>query len=143
MVVFWFEFRAQVQENIDMIRLQREVKEKSGKLEQVQARYADLEDVGLFNHQRVTRCPVFSCSQHFTFSLTSLFLILFARSQKLRTVKNSHDQLLREMEKLNAQLKEEQDKVLVANNELKSGSAHQRRIVEVRTSVEPEDPTGQ
>ena len=37
--------RAQVQENIDMIRLQREVKEKSSKLEQVQARYADLEDV--------------------------------------------------------------------------------------------------
>ena len=41
-------FRAQVQENIDMIRLQREVKEKSSKLEQVQAKYADLEDVSIY-----------------------------------------------------------------------------------------------
>ena len=46
-------FRAQVQENIDMIRLQREVKEKSSKLEQVQAKYADLEDVSI----RVIRFP--------------------------------------------------------------------------------------
>ena len=46
-------FRVQVQENIDMIRLQREVKEKSSKLEQVQAKYADLEGVSI----RVIRFP--------------------------------------------------------------------------------------
>ena len=45
-----FICRAQVQENIDMIRLQREVKEKSSKLEQMQARYADLEDVSFETH---------------------------------------------------------------------------------------------
>ena len=61
-------------------------------------------------------------------SLTNIML------QKLRTVKSSHDQVLNEMERLNHQLKEEQIKVLKANNELKSGKANQRRIVEVTNS---------
>ena len=61
-------------------------------------------------------------------SLTNIML------QKLRTVKSSHDQVLNEMERLNHQLKEEQNKVLKANNELKSGTANQRRIVEVTNS---------
>ena len=60
--------------------------------------------------------------------ITTLFTFPF---QKLRTVKSSHDQVLNEMERLNHQLKEEQNKVLKANNELKSGTANQRRMVEV------------
>ena len=63
-------------------------------------------------------------------------LISISCFQKLRTVKSSHDQVLNEMEKLNHQLKVEQNKVLKANNELKSGTAKKktkdhRRIVEV------------
>ena len=58
-------------------------------------------------------------------------LISISCFQKLRTVKSSHDQVLNEMEKLNHQLKVEQNKVLKANNELKSGTANHRRIVEV------------
>jgi protein fantom len=37
--------RATVQENVDMIRLQREVKEKSMKLTSLQAKYQHMEDV--------------------------------------------------------------------------------------------------
>ena len=51
--------------------------------------------------------------------------------QKLRTVKGSHDQVLNEMERLNHQLKEEQNKSLTMQNELKTGTANQRRVVEV------------
>ena len=59
---------------------------------------------------------------------------IFAHSlcfQKLRTVRTSHDQVLSEMERINHQLKEEQNRVLHLENELRNGSANQRRIVEV------------
>ena len=54
-----------------------------------------------------------------------------ALSQKLRAVKSSHDQLLREMETQNDYLKQEQTRVLTLQNELKQGTANQRRIMEV------------
>ena len=56
----------------------------------------------------------------------------YSCEQKLRAVRNSHDQVLGEMEKLNIQLQEEQNKVLQAKNELESRSGHQRKTVEVR-----------
>ena len=51
--------------------------------------------------------------------------------QKLRTVKASYDQVLREMDTLNRHMKEEQNKVFTLQNELKSGSTVQKNLVEV------------
>ena len=50
-------------------------------------------------------------------------------------MRGSHDQVLREMENLNVQLKEEQNRVLGLQNELKHGTATQRTIIEVGTMV--------
>ncbi|XP_064640394.1 protein fantom-like isoform X3 [Lineus longissimus] len=91
--------RATVQENVDMIRLQREVKEKSMKLTSLTTKYQHMED-------------------------------------KLHTMKTSHDQLLMEMEHLNHQLNQEQNRVLTLQNELKAGSATQRKIYELEEQVE-------
>ena len=38
-------FRETIQENVDMIKLQREVKEKAGKLQAVEAKYLSLNEV--------------------------------------------------------------------------------------------------
>ena len=38
-------FRETIQENVDMIKLQREVKEKAGKLQAVEAKYLTLNEV--------------------------------------------------------------------------------------------------
>ena len=38
-------FRETIQENVDMIKLQREVKEKAGKLQVVEAKYLTLNEV--------------------------------------------------------------------------------------------------
>ena len=51
--------------------------------------------------------------------------------QNLHTVKRSHDTLLIEMENSNLQLKEEQNKSLALQNELKLGSSNQQKLVEV------------
>ena len=56
----------------------------------------------------------------------------------MRTVKNSHDQVLMEMEVLNDQLKIEQNRVLSLQNELKSGASAQRAVNEVRVWVSKE-----
>ncbi len=90
--------RAVIQENIDVIRLQRELKEKSTKMTQLQAKYSNMDD-------------------------------------KLRTVKNAHDQLLLEMETLNHQLKEEQNRRLSAENEMKKGGASQRALIEFQERI--------
>ena len=47
-------------------------------------------------------------------------------------MKGSHDSILGEMEGLNQQLKEEQNRVLSLQNELKSGTTSQRTLVEVK-----------
>ncbi|KAL3860281.1 hypothetical protein ACJMK2_010423 [Sinanodonta woodiana] len=92
------EQRLSVQENIDLIKLQREVKEKSTKLLTLQDKYSALEE-------------------------------------NLRTIKRSHDNVLVEMENLNIHLKEEQNKNLELHNELKLGSANQRKMIELQEQV--------
>lgn len=92
------EQRQSVQENIDMIKLQREVKEKSTHLIALQDKYAALDD-------------------------------------NTRVLRHNHDQILMEMERLNVQLKEEQNRVLTLNNELKMANASQRRTIELQEQV--------
>lgn len=92
------EQKVSVQENIDMIKLQREVKEKSTQLLMLHEKYNLLEE-------------------------------------NLHTVKRSHDTLLIEMENSNLQLKEEQNKCLALQNELKLGSTNQQRLVELQEQV--------
>ena len=50
-----YPHRSNIHENVEMIRLQREVKEKSTKLSALQAQYANLEEVSLLltlNHPK-------------------------------------------------------------------------------------------
>ncbi|XP_076110467.1 protein fantom-like isoform X7 [Mytilus galloprovincialis] len=89
------EHRSTVQENIDMIKVQREVKEKSTRLMELNEKYALLES-------------------------------------NLSTVKHGHDSMLMEMERLNMQLKEEQNRVLTLQNELKFGTANNRKLIELQ-----------
>lgn len=42
---FFFWFRSNIQENVDLIRLQREMKEKATKFEALQVKYFNLEEV--------------------------------------------------------------------------------------------------
>ena len=51
----------------------------------------------------------------------------------MSTVKHGHDSMLMEMERLNMQLKEEQNRVLTLQNELKFGTANNRKLIEVST----------
>ena len=53
--------------------------------------------------------------------------------QNMSTVKHGHDSMLMEMERLNMQLKEEQNRVLTLQNELKFGTANNRKLIEVST----------
>nr|KAG5707913.1 hypothetical protein BaRGS_031644 [Batillaria attramentaria] len=92
------EQRQSVQENIDMIKLQREVKEKSTRLITLQEKYSALDE-------------------------------------NTRVLRHNHDQILMEMERLNVQLKEEQNRVLMLQNELKMSSTHQKRMVELQEQV--------
>ncbi|XP_063439448.1 protein fantom-like isoform X3 [Mytilus trossulus] len=89
------EHRFTVQENIDMIKVQREVKEKSTRLMELNEKYALLES-------------------------------------NMSTVKHGHDSMLMEMERLNMQLKEEQNRVLTLQNELKFGTANNRKLIELQ-----------
>jgi len=57
---------------------------------------------------------------------------MFNYSQNLRSVKRSHDTLLMEMESVNMQVKEEQNRNLELHNELKLGSSKQHEIIQVR-----------
>ena len=52
-------------------------------------------------------------------------------AQKLHAVKSSHDQVLYEMDLLNGQLKEEQNRGLSLQNELMAGTTSQRTLIEV------------
>lgn len=49
----------------------------------------------------------------------------------MASVKHGHDSMLMEMERLNMQLKEEQNRVLTLQNELKFGTANNRKLIEV------------
>lgn len=51
--------------------------------------------------------------------------------QNMRTVKHSHDNVLRQMESLNMQIKQEENRVLSLQNELKLGMANNRKLIEV------------
>ncbi|XP_069113817.1 protein fantom-like isoform X2 [Argopecten irradians] len=92
------EQRVTVQENIDLIRLQREVKEKSTKFFTLQEKYVLLE-------------------------------------QNMQTMKHSHDSMLMEMERLNMQVKEEQNRVLTLQNELKFGTTNNRKLIELNEQI--------
>ncbi|KAL8619480.1 hypothetical protein ACOMHN_011831 [Nucella lapillus] len=92
------EQRQSVQENIDMIKLQRDVKEKSTRLIALQEKYSAMEE-------------------------------------NTRVLRHNHDQILVEMERLNMQLKEEQNRTLTLQNEVKVANASQRRMVELQEQV--------
>ncbi|XP_077868086.1 protein fantom-like [Saccoglossus kowalevskii] len=94
--------RSNIQENVELIKLQREIKEKSTKLSAMQAQYQNLED-------------------------------------NLRTVKSSHEGVLREMDKLNNQLQAEQNKVMNLQSELKSGTITQRQLIELQERISDSD----
>ena len=53
----------------------------------------------------------------------------------MRVLRHNHDQILVEMERLNMQLKEEQNRVLTLQNELKMSGAQQRRIAEMQEQI--------
>ncbi|XP_060079479.1 protein fantom-like isoform X2 [Ylistrum balloti] len=92
------EQRVTVQENIDLIRLQREVKERSTQYHTLQEKYVLLE-------------------------------------QNMQTMKHSHDSMLMEMERLNMQVKEEQNRVLTLQNELKFGTTNNRKLIELNEQI--------
>ncbi|XP_021379190.1 protein fantom-like isoform X5 [Mizuhopecten yessoensis] len=92
------EQRVTVQENIDLIRLQREVKEKSTKFFTLQEKYVLLE-------------------------------------QNMQTMKHSHDSMLMEMERLNMQVNEEQNRVLTLQNELKFGTTNNSKLIELNEQI--------
>ncbi|KAK7114118.1 protein fantom-like isoform X1 [Littorina saxatilis] len=92
------EQRQSVQENIDMIKVQRDVKEKSTRLIALQEKYSALEE-------------------------------------NTRVLRQNHDAILMEMERLNVQVKEEQNRVLSLQNELKMSAANQRRMAELQEQV--------
>ena len=56
-------------------------------------------------------------------------------TQNMRVLRHNHDQILVEMERLNMQLKEEQNRVLTLQNELKMSGAQQRRIAEMQEQI--------
>ncbi|BFZ12751.1 hypothetical protein BsWGS_15789 [Bradybaena similaris] len=92
------EQKINLQENIDMIKLQREVKEKSTMLIALQERYQQLED-------------------------------------STRAVKQSHDQILRELEHLSLQLQEEQNRNLSLQQELKQTATERRKAIDLQEQV--------
>ena len=53
----------------------------------------------------------------------------------MRVLRHNHDQILMEMERLNMQLKEEQNRVLTLQNELKMSATQQRRMTELQEQV--------
>ncbi|KAK6982601.1 protein fantom [Biomphalaria glabrata] len=87
-----------LQENIDMIKLQREIKEKSTVLTVLQSKYEQLE-------------------------------------QSSRTVKQAHEQILREMEHLNLQLQEEENRNLTLQNQLKLSNNNEKKVLELQEQV--------
>ncbi|XP_035828549.1 protein fantom isoform X2 [Aplysia californica] len=92
------EQKVNLQENIDMIKLQRDVKEKSTMLIALQDRYQHMEESS-------------------------------------RAVKQSHDQILREMEHLNLQFQEEQNRNLSLQNELKMAGTSQKKAMELQEQI--------
>lgn len=56
----------------------------------------------------------------------------FVIVQNTRQVKRTHDQVLSEMDNLHQQLKHEQNRCLMLQNELKAGSSSQRTILELQ-----------
>lgn len=91
--------RNNIQENVDMIKLQREVKEKATKLQALETKYLSL-------------------------------------NENLSKMKESHSQVLDNMEKLNEKLKEEQAKSLMYQNELKSSGVTSRTLVEQQQLID-------
>ena len=59
----------------------------------------------------------------------------FLLAQNMRVLRHNHDQILMEMERLNMQLKEEQNRVLTLQNELKMSATQQRRMTELQEQV--------
>ncbi|PVD20902.1 hypothetical protein C0Q70_19065 [Pomacea canaliculata] len=92
------EQRQSVQENIDMIKLQREVKEKSTRLIGLQNKYTAMEE-------------------------------------DTRALRQNHDHILMEMERLSMQVKEEQNRVLTLQNELRNAATGQKRTLELQEQV--------
>ena len=53
----------------------------------------------------------------------------------MRVLRHNHDQIMLEMERLNGQLKEEQNRVLMLQNELKMAATNQRHRTELQEQV--------
>ncbi|XP_041375657.1 protein fantom-like [Gigantopelta aegis] len=66
---------------------------------------------------------------------SSKFYIIFALEENTRVLKHSHDQLLMEMESLNMQLKEEENKVLILRNDNQNNRTQQKKILEMQEQV--------
>ena len=69
------------------------------------------------------------------YSIDQNFYPPFLLAQNMRVLRHNHDQILMEMERLNMQLKEEQNRVLTLQNELKMSATQQRRITELQEQV--------
>jgi hypothetical protein len=55
--------------------------------------------------------------------------------QNTHVLRDNNNQVIMEMERLNVQLKEEQNKVLTLQNQLKMGDAERRHAVELKEQV--------
>lgn len=90
--------RVNVEENIELIRLQRQVKEKSNDLVNLQIKYQKIEE-------------------------------------NLRTMKHSHESVLVEMDRLNLQIKDEQNKKLTLQQDLKIAAAKNALVIELQEQI--------
>lgn len=90
--------RVNVKENIELIRLQRQIKEKSNDLTNLQMKYQKIEE-------------------------------------NLHTMRRSHESVLMEMDNLNLQLKDEQNKHLMSQQELKTAKAKNALVIELQEQI--------
>ena len=107
--------RGNLQENIDMIRLQRDLRDKSDELRRLQTQSANNESVG---------------DEQWCFLRIRLLLAL----QKNRTLEVTNAELLKEIDRLDRQIKEEQQRALQLRTELRNGSRSSNVVYEVKPS---------
>ncbi|KAK6185889.1 hypothetical protein SNE40_008027 [Patella caerulea] len=88
------DHKVNLKENVDLIKLQREISSKSSKIMDLESKYARMEE-------------------------------------NMHIVKSNRDEMLMEMERLNYNLKEEQNKVLTLQNEIRNFSAKERKLYEI------------
>ena len=91
--------RSGVQENIDLIRLQREIRDKSHQCAELHSKFSHL-------------------------------------SQQHAALKETHDQLLDEIERYHQQLKQEQQRNIALKTEVRNASHHERELFELNERIE-------